>query len=187
MYSFDEFVGPYANQGGYPGATPEEHEVRVKSLKDKLRKSGNIPDELKELIVERVSTRDELLEIKRFERQVGTEYMTGTLGHKEWVIKDDSLKLVEILAGAALAIATVACVVGAAPGVAAVSLIFGCVALADRLKRKSASLTEEQFHILMTLKALGPSTSKELATRLGSLHIFGKDNGLGSAQVGSTW
>lgn len=81
--------------------------------------------------------------------------------------------MVEVLAGTALAITTFVAVVGASPAVMAVSLTFAAVALADRLKNKGASLDDEQYRILMALKASGPSTVKALAERLSGLHIYG--------------
>jgi hypothetical protein len=159
---------------GYPGATHEEWKVRVDELKQRIAGSTQIPEELKASIIKRVSTGDELLEIKIVSGG-SARFQIGQIGWKHWAIKNDSLRLVEGLSAAAIAITTFAAVSAAAPAVLAVNLIFASIALADRLKNKSASLDDEQYHILMTLKAAGPCAPKELAERLSGLHIYGKD------------
>jgi hypothetical protein len=58
--------------------------------------------------------------------------------------------LVEGLGAAAIAITTYAAVATAAPAVLAVTLLFAAVALADKLKNKSVSLDEKNYHVVMT-------------------------------------
>jgi len=155
----------------YPGETSEE---RMEFIRRDIRESATIPDELKEPIVKRFYNNSRILE-QKIMTQPGARYQTGQLGASHWVIRNDNLKLVEILAAAALAIAGFASVAAASPVVMAVSLLSGVVALANRLKKKGASLTEEQYKILVNLKGLKAANSEELATRLSGLHIFGPE------------
>jgi hypothetical protein len=83
------------------------------------------------------------------------------------------LKLVEGLGAAAIAITTYAAVATAAPAVLTVTLLFAAVALADKLKKKSASLDEKDYHLVMTLKQIGPATLGQLTNALNGLSIYG--------------
>jgi hypothetical protein len=158
----------------YPGATQEEWEVVVKQVQQKIEGSDHIPDELKTLIAEGVRTHPQFLEVE-YKNGTGQKFQTGQIGWKFWAIRKDSLRLVEVLAGTAMAITTFVAVVGASPAVMAVSLIFAGVALADRLKNKSASLDDEQYRIILCLKGLGPTTLSDLAAKLSGLHIYGEN------------
>lgn len=157
----------------YPGATHEEWEVVVKQVQQTLEQSDHIPAELKPLIAEGVRTHPQFLEIEYISG--GHKFQTGQIGWKRWAIRKDNLRLVEVLAGTAMAITTFVAVVGASPAVMAASLVFAGVALADRLKSKSASLDDEQYRIILSLKALGPTTLSDLAAKLSGLHIYGEN------------
>ncbi len=155
----------------FPGETSHQ---RMEWIRRDIRESKTIPDELKEPIIERFYNSADILEHKIEVGRPGVHFQIGQLGWSHWAIKNDNLKLVEILAAAALAVAAFATVAAASPWVLAVSLLAGCVALADRLKRKGISLTEEQYKILMALKVTGPTTAADLAARLSGQHIFGQ-------------
>ncbi len=154
----------------YPGETSHE---RMEWIRRDIRESATIPDELKEPIIARFYSDAGILEHKITRGGPNVHFQIGQLGWSRWAIKNENLKLVEILAAAALAIAGFATVTAASPAVLAVSLLAGTVALADRLKHKGVALTEEQYQILMTLKVIGPATADDLAGRLSGLHIYG--------------
>jgi hypothetical protein len=155
----------------YPG---ESSLQRMESIRRDIRTSATIPDELKEPIIERFYNDSGILEHQIQRGGPNIRFQIGQLGWSHWAIKNDNLKLVEILAGAALAIAGFASVTGASPVVLAVSLLAGSVAVADRLKRKGVQLTEEQYRVLMSLKVIGPATAADLAARMSGLHLFGQ-------------
>jgi hypothetical protein len=102
-------------------------------------------------------------------------FQIGQLGWKRFAIKDDYLKFVEAMGGLSLAVATTAAVPATEPVVTAVTLLFGGLALADRLASKSASLTPDQYRLLLTLKARGPISAETLGVYLSGLHIAGSD------------
>jgi hypothetical protein len=93
-------------------------------------------------------------------------FQIGQLGWKRFAIKDDYLKFVEAMGGLSLAVATTAAVPATEPVVTAVTLLFGGLALADRLASKSASLTPDQYRLLLTLKARGPISAETLGVYL---------------------
>jgi hypothetical protein len=57
----------------------------------------------------------------------------------------------------------------------AVSLVFSALALYRRLLKKMAVIYNEQYKILIALKASGPLTVEELSKNVSGLHIFGND------------
>ena len=158
----------------YPGATHEEWEACINRLQQHIAASSSIPDELKPVLISRVSGCNEFLEIVTETPNQNYHFQIGQLGWKYWAIRNDSLKLLESLSPAAIAITTFMAVPAAAPAVLAVSLLFGAVALSDRLRNKSAPLEHEQYYVLMTLKAAGPSSPEDLAEKLGGIHLFGR-------------
>ena len=83
--------------------------------------------------------------------------------------------MVEGLTSAAIAITTYATVATAAPAVLAVTALFAAVALGDRLKKKSAQLEEESYHVLITLNEIGPVTPVRLVEALNGIPIYGLD------------
>jgi hypothetical protein len=147
----------------YPGATPEEQEKRLCEVRALINSSPYIPSELKPELDRRASAFLEVVERR------GGKFHGGQLGWSYWTIRNDHLKLVETLAGAAIAITTYAAVATAAPPVLAVTLLFAAVALADKLKKKSAQLDEESYHVLMTLKEIGPAASTRLSDVLNGI------------------
>jgi hypothetical protein len=152
----------------YPGATPEERKQRLLEVRS-LIQASSIPLELKSELDKKAAA---FIEVKSISGGKAHFY-GGQLGWSHWVIKNDHLKLVELLAGAAIAITTYAAVATAAPAVMAVTLLFGVVALADRLKDKAASLDETSYKLVMTLKQIGPATPAKLAEALNGISIFG--------------
>jgi hypothetical protein len=151
---------------------PKEHEVKEQSFKDKVRDSSLIPNEMKEILCSQVSVN--LFLEKSCIKSKGRFY-TASLGWESWAIRDDNLRLLEVLSGAALAVTAFATVATATPAVLAVTLVLGCIALADRLRKKGKFLEEDDYKIIMTLKAGGPLSADDLAPCLGGLHIFGID------------
>ena len=152
----------------YPGATPEEHDQMLTEVRTLIASSPNIPSELKSELDKRAGA---FLEVKQ--TSGGGHFHGGQLGWSRWVIRNDHLKLVEGLGAAAIAITTYAAVATAAPAVLAVTLLFAAVALADKLKNKSASLDEKDYHLVMTLKQIGPATPGQLTNALNGLSIYG--------------
>jgi hypothetical protein len=151
----------------YPGATPEEQEERLCEVRALISSSPAIPSELKPELSRKASAFLEVVERR------GGKFHGGQLGWSYWTIRNDHLKLVETLAGVAIAITTYAAVATAAPAVLAVSLLFAAVALADKLKKKSAQLDEESYHVLMALKEIGPATPARLSDALNGIRIYG--------------
>lgn len=151
----------------YPGATPEEQEKRLCEVRALISSSPDIPSELKPELSRKASAFLEVVERR------GGKFHGGQLGWSYWTIRNDHLKLVETLAGAAIAITTYAAVATAAPAVLAVTLLFAAVALADKLKKKSAQLDEESYHVLMALKEIGPATPARLSDALNGIRIYG--------------
>lgn len=141
-------------------------------MKKMVATSKLIPEELKELITLEIAKKAPL--DTRFK---GGEYhfQKGVFGGKTWAIRQDNFRLVEVLAATTLAVTTFATVVGSSPAVFAVTLIIAAVTLADRLRKKGASLSDEQYRILVALKATGPTTPAQLAKNLSGLHIYGQD------------
>jgi len=92
------------------------------------------------------------------------------------VIRNDQLNLAAGLAPGAVGIATYATAVAPAanPVVLAVTLLFSALAVGGRLKNKSASLDEMDYHLLMSLKRIGPVSSIALTNFLNGVGIFGK-------------
>ena len=164
----------------YPGGTPEERELLEKKIRDKIEALADLPGDMKEMLIARVNASVEIV-YERPRRELwpggmsGPNFQIGQIGWKYWAIKNDSLHMVEVLSAAAIAIATFAATTTAAPAVLAVTLVFAAIALADRLRKKKASLTDDQYKLLVTLKGSGPLTTSELAKRLGGLHIFGNE------------
>jgi hypothetical protein len=151
----------------YPGATPEQREKCVTEVRAFIDSSPGIPPELKAELGDRAGFFVEVVERR------GGKYYGGQLGWSYWAIRNDHLKLVEALAAAAIAITTYAAVATAAPAVLAVTLLFGAAALADKLRKKSASLEEEGYRVLMTLKQTGPVTAAKLSDALNGTRIYG--------------
>lgn len=157
----------------YPGATSEERRIVLDKLKDSITTSTDIPEPLKPHIIDWIGNGDHLLEIKTHKAGPNTHFYGMQLGWKNWVVKNDSLKLVETLSIAAMAITTFIAVPAAAPAVLATSLILSAVAVSERLRTKSTSLEPEQYTVLMTLKACGPISVEDLAEKLSGTHLFG--------------
>jgi len=154
----------------YPGATWEQREKRLAEVLAFIDSSPNIPAQLKP---ELGKSAGGFLEV--VEQSSGHKHYGGQLGWSYWAVRNDHLKLVEALAAGAIAITTYAAVATAAPAVLAVTLLFGAVALADRLKKKSASLEEEGYRVLMTLKQIGPATPPKLSEALNGTRIYGSN------------
>ena len=171
------FPGPRERVEAYPGATPEERKIAERKVKKRINESTQIPEELKAALCEHAG---EFLTIKtetpkRGPRGHGPEFQIGQLGWKRFAIKDDYLKFVESVGAATLAMVTAIAVPVTAPVVTAATLLVGGAALADRLASKSASLTPEQYRLLLTLKARGPVNATTLGVYLSGLHIAGAD------------
>jgi len=162
----------------YPGGTPEERQLLEKQIRDRVESLTDVPGDMKKMLSTRVIASLEIVYVRPDSwpsRMSRPNFQIGQIGWKYWAIKNDSLHMVELLSAAAIAITTFAATTTAAPAVLAVTLVFAAIALADRLKKKKTSLTDEQYKLLVTLKGSGPLTTSELAKRLGGLHIFGND------------
>lgn len=157
----------------YPGSSQNDRNVSAKIAKDLIVNSKEIPNELKPLLAEKVTSTGLFLELHTH-KMPNARFQFGQLGGALWAIRRDNLKLVEVVSATALAVATFSTVVAAPPAVLAVSLTLGVVALGDRLNKKGAPLDDEQYRLLVSLKALGPTTAKELAEAVSGLHIFGQ-------------
>lgn len=167
MWKFDD--------PAYVPASREEYQIELQRLKESVKESGLIPEEIKEFLFSHLESGDLFLERKKIKKRPEQHFYTASIGWEQWVVRNDNLRLLEVLSAAALAVTTFAVVSASAPAVLAVTLVLGCVALADRLQRKGVSLKEDDYKILMSLKAAGPTSPAELAERLGELHIFGAE------------
>jgi hypothetical protein len=154
-------------------ASPEELKQREQELQDRITASAEIPEQLKPLIMAQIGKGDHFLHRVYIAPLKKAKHYGLPLGRTHWVIKNDNLKLLETLSTAAMALTTFIAVPTAAPAILAVSLLFSAIAVSERLRTKSASLEPEQYYILMTLKASGPSSVEQLAETLGVTHIFG--------------
>jgi hypothetical protein len=154
------------------GVFKDATKFTMDEMKKMVATSRLIPEELKELIT--VEIAKEAPSDTRFKGQQ-RRFRTGVFGGKTWAIRQDNFRLVEVLATTALAVTTFATVVGSSPAVFAVTLIIAAVTLADRLRKKGASLSDEQYRILVALKATGPTTPAQLAENLSGLHIYGQN------------
>jgi hypothetical protein len=132
----------------YPGATPEELEIRKEQLRKEIEQSELIPNELKSELVKQATSYQhggQFFEIKYVQGR-GTKFQTGQIGWKHWAIRNDHLRLVEVLSGAAIAITTFAAVTPAAPAVLAVNLLLAVAAYGYKLRTKGASLDPDDYH-----------------------------------------
>ncbi|HMD85643.1 MAG TPA: hypothetical protein VKO18_13195 [Terriglobia bacterium] len=154
----------------YP-ETPGERERRLSEVREFITLSAKIPADLKPELITKASA---FVETK-IEGGGSKRFYGGQLGWTHWVIRNEHLKLVEVLASVAIAITTYAAVATAVPAVTAVTLLFAAVALADRLKHKSASLDDKSYAVVMTLKEIGPTTPAQLSQALNGVRIFGRD------------
>ena len=154
------------------GVFEDATKFTMDEMKKMVATSRLIPEELKELITIEIAQKAPLDTMFK-----GGQYhfQKGVFGGKTWAIRQDNFRLVEVLAATALAVTTFATVVGSSPAVFAVTLIIAAVTLADRLRKKGASLNDEQYRILVALKATGPTTPAQLAENLSGLHIHGQN------------
>ena len=146
--------------------------IETRYTMDEMRRmidSSHIPDELKQPLAIGLAFRA----VSRDFEAISKESLKGVFGRTHWAIRKDSLRLVEIIAGTALAIATFATVVGSSPVTFAVTLVIAALTLEERLRNKGAYLKDYQYDILVILKAVGPTTAKQVAEHLSGLHIHG--------------
>ena len=167
----DHFEEDGLMQSTRNGSTPAQS-YTMDEMQYMVRTSRTIPEELKEMVTLQIAQRAPLDAMWK-NKQV--YFQKGVFGGKEWAIRKDDFRLIEIITGTAIAVATFATVVGASPGVFAVTLVFAAVTLADRLRRKGASLNDRQYQIIVALKAIGPTSEAKLAEAASGLHIFGQD------------
>ncbi len=179
MSRFSEF--PDGMPPLYVPATREQFEMNVATIKETIRNSTKVPQKMKSKLCSRISSDLFIHKVRRKTvthiggKRHGPHYYTASIGADSWVIRDENLRLLEVLAAGALAVTTFTATAAASPAVLAVSLVLGCVALADRLRKKKVSLDEKDFKIIMALKTTGPCSAATLASTLGGLHIFGND------------
>ncbi len=152
------------------GEIAGEREARLAAIKETIDSWPNISDDLKTALRARS---DELLEVYTSGR--GARFAGGQIGFRTWIIRNDDLKLLELLIPAAMAVVTFLSIAAAPPAVMVAGLAFSAVGIADKLRTKGISVDPEDFHILMALKQAGPSTPSRIAEILSGLHIYGKD------------
>jgi hypothetical protein len=99
----------------------------------------------------------------------------GTIGFRNWIIKNDDLKLLEQLVPAAMAIITFLSVANAPVAVMVAGLAFSTLGIANKFRTKGIVVDAEDFHVLMALKQAGPSRASRIAEMLSGLHIYGRD------------
>ena len=129
-----------------------------------------ISDDLKTELKKRS---EELLDSHRV--TTTNRYYGGQIGTLAWVIKNDDLKLLEQLTPAAMAMITFLSVASAPVPVLVAGLAFSVLGVCNKLRSKGIVLNPADFHILMALKHVGPSTPSRIAEVLSGLHIYGRD------------
>jgi hypothetical protein len=138
-----------------------------------IQSSEKIPDILKSELIKHAEFFMETAE----ERRTGIHPpFAGSVGRTNWVIRNDQLNLVTGLAPGAVGIATYATAgaTTANPVVLAVTLLFSALAVGGRLKNKSVSLEETDYHVLMSLKQIGTVSLIALTNFLNGVLIFGR-------------
>jgi hypothetical protein len=155
----------------YP-ETPGQREAQLSKIVAFVESSPEIPVDLKPEIKKRAH---DLLRVEVERAPESFKFYGGQLGWTHWVIRDDQLNLMTALAPGAVGVATyaTAAITAANPIVLAVTLLFSALAVGSRLKDKSAVLEEKDYHVLMTLKRIGPATPLALTNFLNGVRIFG--------------
>lgn len=153
-----------------------ERESKLKAIEDAIGSWPDVSDDLKQ----EFKKRSEVLLIKHDVPNVARGKTTKaayglTVGSRHWIIKNDDLKLLEQLAQAAMAVITYLSVPNAQTAVMAGGLAFSALTIGNKLRTKGVKLDAADFHVLMTLKKLGPSDATRIAEVLSGLHIYGTD------------
>jgi hypothetical protein len=165
-----------------PEKVPTWHEVkgkresRLREIEDAIGSWLDVSDDLKQELLKRsedLLIRHDSPNVVRGKTQRAAYGLT--LGTRHWIIKNDDLKLLEQLAPAAMAVITYLSVPNAQAAVMAGGLAFSALTIGNKLRTKGIELDAADFHVLMTLKKLGPSDTTRIAEALSGLHIYGTD------------
>jgi hypothetical protein len=155
----------------YP-SSPGEEELRLEEVRSRIMSSTQIPVEMKSAIAARASAFVD--EVRRDGR--GAKFYGGQLGWTHYVIRNDHLDFVAILAPTAASIAAFAtATIVTSPVPVAVTLLFAIAAIGRKLKSKSATLEMVDYKVLMALKHIGPAAPSDLAGILNGIRIYGAD------------
>lgn len=150
--------------------TPGQREAAERTVSERIEALQGVSPELKSEILKH---RDEFLRLEVERAPESTKFYGGQLGWKNWVIKNDDLDFITLLAPSATGLATYVTVPAASPIVFAATTLFSALGVARRLKTKSTSLPPDDYRVLMTLKGLGPMSLAALMNVLNGVMIFG--------------
>lgn len=148
--------------------TPGERDRLEAEVLTRIESIPEMPPELKREVVNR---RAEFLEA-RVQRGSGHFY-GGQLGWTHWFIRNDDIDLLALLAPSATGIATYATIAAASPWVLAATLLFSVLAVARKLRAKSATLDSDECRVLMALKQTGGTSLAGLANVLNHVTLVG--------------
>ncbi len=152
------------------GEIAGERAARLATIKATINSWPNISDDLKTALRGRS---DELLDAHISGRD--NRFAGGQIGFRTWIIRNDDLKLLELLIPALTAVVIFVSAPAAPPAVLIASLAFSALGIANKLRNRGIRVDPEDFHILMALKQAGPSTPSRIAEILSGLHIYGKE------------
>jgi hypothetical protein len=158
------------NIDAYP-KSEQEHSKLLAQVRESIETSAEIPSELKPELV-RIADR-EFITLHRMNLPK-TRYWGMRAGSAHYAIKNEYLDLVKQLSAASLAIATYTAATGGNPAILALTLLFAAAAVGSKLRSKGALLDPEDYHLVMTLKQLGPATLETLTETLNGIDIYGK-------------
>jgi hypothetical protein len=148
-------------------SSPGQWEEARKTVLEHIEAIQDISPELKSEIAARAG---DFLEPRH--TKAGHHY-GGQLGWTNWVIRNDDLDLVALLAPSAGGIATYATVPGASPYVLAATALFSVLGIARKLRGKSTSLDPDTYRLLMALKRFGPLNVTALMNILNRVNVVG--------------
>ena len=151
----------------YPETPGERDRLQAEVLK-RIESIPDMPPELKKEVIKR---RAEFLDT-RIQRGTGHFY-GGQLGWTNWFIRNDDLDLLTLLAPSATGIATYATMAAASPWVLAATLLFSVLAVARKLRAKSATLDPDECRVLMALKQTGVTSLTALENVLNHVTLVG--------------
>jgi hypothetical protein len=153
----------------YP-KSEQEHTRLLAQVRESIEASEDIPSELKPELV-RTADR-EFITLHRV-KLPKVSYWGIRAGSAHYAIKNEYLDMVKQLSAASLAIATYTAATGSNPIILAITLLCAGAAVGSKLRSKGAQLDPEDYHLIMTLKQLGPSTIETLTDTLNGIDIYG--------------
>ena len=156
-------------------------EEGVEFISDRIRSMKSIPKDMREeLLAQAVALSDPepRYALPDFSSSRNTSFIVHSPSHNlHWVVKDDSLKLVETIAPSAVAIVSYsvapAGILAANPIVLATGLLVIASVLFFRAMKKGVFLSSEDCEVVMALKHMGPSSIEAITDRLNGVHIYG--------------